>query len=88
VSTTREQEVLANEIENIILGFSKEENNAIIDAEDDSGYIEFKHYNELREKRYNLEAEQSLYFLEVPRGMNSITDLIESYGIRLADRIR
>ncbi|CAF2244744.1 unnamed protein product [Rotaria magnacalcarata] len=44
VSTTREQEVLANEIENIILGFSKEENNAIIDAEDDSGKPQ--HYQE------------------------------------------
>ncbi|CAF4407725.1 unnamed protein product [Rotaria magnacalcarata] len=45
--------------------FAKEENNAIIiDAEDDAGYIEFERYNELREKRYNLEAEQALYFLE------------------------
>ncbi|CAF5146250.1 unnamed protein product, partial [Rotaria socialis] len=34
--------------------FPKEENNTIIDTEDDLGYIEFKHYNELREKRYNL----------------------------------
>ncbi|CAF2137892.1 unnamed protein product [Rotaria magnacalcarata] len=48
--------------------FAKEENNAIIiDAEDDAGYIEFERYNELREKRYNLEAEQALYFLEVDR---------------------
>ncbi|CAF2150511.1 unnamed protein product, partial [Rotaria magnacalcarata] len=46
----------------------KEENNAIIiDAEDDAGYIEFERYNELREKRYNLEAEQALYVLEVDR---------------------
>jgi hypothetical protein len=66
-STTREQEILADEIKNIIVGFPKEENNTIIDTEDDLGYIEFKHYNELREKRYNLEAEQSLYFLEVER---------------------
>ncbi|CAF4252971.1 unnamed protein product, partial [Rotaria magnacalcarata] len=80
VSTTREQEVLANEIENIILGFSKEENNAIIDAEDDSGYIEFKHYNELREKRYNLEAEQSLYFLEhYQEKSNEYMDKTEAY---------
>ena len=66
-STTREQEILADEIKNIIVGFPKEESNTIIDTEDDLGYIEFKHYNELREKRYNLEAEQSLYFLEVER---------------------
>ncbi|CAF4207037.1 unnamed protein product, partial [Rotaria magnacalcarata] len=65
-STTREQEILADEIKNIIVGFPKEENNDIMidDAEDDAGYIEFKRYNELREKRYNLEAEQSFYFLE------------------------
>ncbi|CAF5145471.1 unnamed protein product, partial [Rotaria magnacalcarata] len=37
-----------------------EENDEQVDAE--SGYIEFKHYNELREKRLNLEAEQSIYF--------------------------
>ncbi|CAF5206683.1 unnamed protein product, partial [Rotaria magnacalcarata] len=68
-STTREQEILADEIKNIIVGFPKEENNEIMidDAEDDAGYIEFKRYNELREKRYNLEAEQSFYFLEVER---------------------
>ncbi|CAF4635762.1 unnamed protein product, partial [Rotaria socialis] len=47
-STTREQEILADEIKNIIVGFPKEENNTIIDTEDDLGYIEFKHYNELR----------------------------------------
>ncbi|CAF5165510.1 unnamed protein product, partial [Rotaria magnacalcarata] len=28
---------------------------------------EFKHYNELREKRLNLEVEQSIYFLGVQR---------------------
>ncbi|CAF5227043.1 unnamed protein product, partial [Rotaria magnacalcarata] len=28
---------------------------------------EFKHYNELQEKRLNLEVEQSIYFLEVQR---------------------
>ncbi|CAF5032105.1 unnamed protein product, partial [Rotaria socialis] len=67
-STTREQEILADEIKNIIVGFPKEENNEImIDTEDDAGYIEFKRYNELREKRYNLEADQSFYFLEIER---------------------
>ncbi|CAF4617104.1 unnamed protein product, partial [Rotaria sp. Silwood2] len=64
-STTREQEILTNEIEHIIEGFPKEENDERFDVE--SGYIEFKRYNELREKRYNLEAEQSLYFLEEQR---------------------
>ena len=56
-STTREKEILADEIKNIIVGFPKEEKheNIMIDAEDDAGYIEFK--------RYNLEAEQSPYFL-------------------------
>ena len=65
-STNREREILTDEMNNIIEGFPKHEaNDEQVDAE--SGYIEFKHYNELREKRYNLEAEQSIYFLEVQR---------------------
>ncbi|CAF4416031.1 unnamed protein product [Rotaria socialis] len=63
-STNREREMLTDEIKHIIEGFPRntEENDEQVDAE--SGYIEFKHYNELREKRLNLEAEQSIYFLE------------------------
>ncbi|CAF4858579.1 unnamed protein product [Rotaria socialis] len=63
-STNRECEILTDEIKHIIEGFPRntEENDEQVDAE--SGYTEFKHYNELREKRLNLEAEQSIYFLE------------------------
>ncbi|CAF4753319.1 unnamed protein product [Rotaria sp. Silwood2] len=64
-STTREREILTNEIEHIIEDFPKEENDERFDVE--YGNIEFKRYYELREKRYNLEAEQSLYFLEEQR---------------------
>ncbi|CAM4928316.1 unnamed protein product [Rotaria socialis] len=66
-STNRECEILTDEIKHIIEGFPRntEENDEQVDAE--SGYTEFKHYNELREKRLNLEAEQSIYFLEVQR---------------------
>ncbi|CAF2070781.1 unnamed protein product, partial [Rotaria magnacalcarata] len=66
-STNRECEILTDEIKHIIEGFPRntEENDEQVDAE--SGYIEFKHYNELREKRLNLEAEQSIYFLEAQR---------------------
>ncbi|CAF3464962.1 unnamed protein product, partial [Rotaria sp. Silwood2] len=52
--------------------FPKEENDERFDVE--SGYIEFKRYNELREKRYNLEAEQSLYFLEEQRVKGEIKE--------------
>ena len=31
------------------------------------GFAAFAHYNELREKRMNLETEQSIYFLEEQR---------------------
>ncbi|CAF3994804.1 unnamed protein product [Rotaria magnacalcarata] len=63
-STNREREIFTDEIKHIIEGFPRntEENDEQVDAE--SGYIEFKHYNELREKRLNLEVEQSIYFLE------------------------
>ncbi|CAF5177426.1 unnamed protein product, partial [Rotaria magnacalcarata] len=63
-STNRECEILTDEIKHIIEGFPRntEENDEQVGAE--SGYIEFKHYNELREKRLNLDAERSIYFLE------------------------
>jgi hypothetical protein len=64
-SITREREILINEIKNIIEGFPKENHEELVD--DDSGFIAFKHYNELREKRFDLEAEQSMHFLEEQR---------------------
>ncbi|CAF3331449.1 unnamed protein product [Rotaria socialis] len=56
------------------LFFERRKYNEIIDAEDDSGYLEFKHYNELHEKRYNLETEQSLYFLEAERAKGEFNE--------------
>ncbi|CAF3423134.1 unnamed protein product, partial [Rotaria sp. Silwood2] len=63
---TREKEILKNEIDNIIKGFIQE-NAEDFDIELDSGYIAFKYYNELREKRLNLEAQKAVYFLEEQR---------------------
>jgi len=62
---TREKEILTNEIKHIIEGFPKENDNKELDAE--PGFLAFKYYDELREKRFNLEAEQSIYFLEKQR---------------------
>ncbi|CAF5100677.1 unnamed protein product, partial [Rotaria sp. Silwood1] len=47
---TREKEILKNEIEFVVKGFSQE-NDEGFNIEPDAGYIAFKHYNELREKR-------------------------------------
>jgi hypothetical protein len=52
----REQELLSNEIKTIIEGIPKEN-------DDEAGYAAFKQYHDLREKRFKLEAEQSVYFL-------------------------
>ncbi|CAF1671217.1 unnamed protein product [Rotaria magnacalcarata] len=65
-SVTREREILTDETKNIIQGILPE-NNEVLNGEDDPGSLAFKHYNDLREKRLNLEAEQSLYFLEEQR---------------------
>lgn len=62
---SRERDLLKNEIDSIIEGFPREENNETFES--DIGYREFQRYNELREKRLNLEGEQSTYFLEVQR---------------------
>jgi hypothetical protein len=63
-STTREHELLSNEIKRIIEGFPKDTWN---DVDCEAGYAAFKHYNQLREKRMNLEAEQMIYFLDEQR---------------------
>jgi len=62
-ATTREREILTAEIEQIIEGLSHEDDN----QESHTGVSAFKHYDELRKARMNLEAEQSLYFLEEQR---------------------
>ncbi|CAF3477017.1 unnamed protein product [Rotaria sp. Silwood1] len=63
---TREKEILKNEIEFVVKGFSQE-NDEGFDIEPDAGYTAYKHYNDLCEKRFNLEAEQSIYFLDEQR---------------------
>ncbi|CAF1143494.1 unnamed protein product [Rotaria sordida] len=62
-SITCESELLKNEIEHIMKAFSQE-NDERFNIEPDTGYIAFKHYNDLCEKRLNLETELPIYFLE------------------------
>jgi hypothetical protein len=62
---TREQELLSNEIKQMIEGFPKENENDR--PESQPSMSAFKHYQELREKRMQLETEQSIYFLEEQR---------------------
>ena len=57
---TREYELLTNEIKRSLEAFPK-------DNDDEVGHASFVQYNELRETRFKLEAEQSIYFLEEQR---------------------
>ncbi|CAF3800831.1 unnamed protein product [Rotaria sp. Silwood1] len=57
---TPEKEILKNEIEFVVKGFS-EENDERFDVEPDTGYVAFKHYNDLREKHFNLEGPRLIY---------------------------
>ena len=70
-STTREYELLSSEIDQIIKGFPRENDDGF-DCE--PGFAAFKHYNDLREKRYNLEADLSIYFLDVQRVEGDMKD--------------
>jgi hypothetical protein len=63
-SLAREYELLSNEIKRIILGFPKD---TWDETDGEPGFAAFSRYNELREKRMNLETEQSIYFLEEQR---------------------
>ncbi|CAF3327953.1 unnamed protein product [Rotaria socialis] len=65
-SITREREIITDEMKNIIQGILPE-NDERFNGEENPGSLAFKHYNDLRKKRLNLEAEQSLYFLEEQR---------------------
>jgi hypothetical protein len=51
-------------IKRIIEGFLEENDDAFHVGH---GFAAFKRYHEIREKRYNLEIEQSFYFLEEQR---------------------
>ncbi|CAF2056870.1 unnamed protein product [Rotaria magnacalcarata] len=71
-SLAREYELLSSEIKRTVELFPQEKDQGFGAT---SGHVAFKHYHELREKRLNLEVEQSLYFLEEiqPMKINSIT---------------
>ncbi|CAM4860566.1 unnamed protein product [Rotaria socialis] len=64
---TREREIITDEMKNIIQGILPENDERFNGEENPAGSLAFKHYNDLRKKRLNLEAEQSLYFLEEQR---------------------
>ncbi|CAF4897995.1 unnamed protein product [Rotaria sp. Silwood1] len=61
-------------ISNVNLTFKIDELIIRFDIESDAGYIAFKHYNELCEKRFNFEAEQSIYFLEEQRVEGAVNE--------------
>jgi hypothetical protein len=64
-AVTREHELLDAEIKQIIEGFPKV--NADDGMDDEAGFAAFKQYHELREKRFHLETEQAIYFLDEQR---------------------
>ena len=72
----REHELLSNEIKQMIEGFPKENENDRPDSQ--PSMTAFKYYQELREKRMNLETEQSIYFLEEQRVEGEINNPEES----------
>ena len=59
-TTGREFELVSSEIKRMIEGFPKENDDGF-DCE--AGYAAFKQYQELREKRINLEIQQTVHFL-------------------------
>ncbi|CAF5181202.1 unnamed protein product, partial [Rotaria magnacalcarata] len=71
-SLAQEYELLSSEIKRTVELFPQEKDQGFGAA---PGHVAFRHYHELREKRLNLEVEQSLYFLEEtqPTKINSIT---------------
>ena len=60
-ATTREREILSNEIRSIIDDIPRDDHNGF--DQDGSSLIAFKRYHDLREKRMELEIEQACYFL-------------------------
>ena len=64
-AVTREHELIEAEIKQIIEGFPKVNNDDGMD--DEAGFAAFKQYHELREKRFQLEAQESIYFLDEQR---------------------
>ncbi|CAF2096381.1 unnamed protein product [Rotaria magnacalcarata] len=75
-SLAREHELLLNEIKRIIEGFPKKEKKKKGDEDDSSaeasfdaeaGFAAFKQYHQLRQKRFDLEVNQSCYFLDEQR---------------------
>lgn len=69
-TTTLEVDSVKTEINTILKGFPK------TNQEENVSYDKFNIYHELRQKRLDLEAKQSCYFLEVERaeGDNSLLE--------------
>ncbi|CAF1470473.1 unnamed protein product, partial [Rotaria magnacalcarata] len=63
-SLAHEYELIFDEIKRMVEGMPKDNDDGF-DAE--PGYAAFKQYHDRREKRFNLEIEKSLYFLEEKR---------------------
>ena len=63
-STTRELELLTSETKRMIEGFPRETDG---EFDTEAGLAAFKQYNDLREKRFNLEADLAVYFLDEQR---------------------
>ncbi|CAF1033611.1 unnamed protein product [Rotaria sordida] len=68
-TAAREYELITNEIKQIIENLPKTAN------EDEVSFASFKQYYDLREKRINIEAEKSIYFLSVQRVEGEIDSL-------------
>jgi hypothetical protein len=78
---TREGEILTDEIERIIDGFPNDVNQEV---DSEPGFAAFKNYHELRRNRFNLEAEQSMYFLLKQRVEGDVKEKEEEEILRAA----
>jgi hypothetical protein len=76
-STTGELELLTSETKRILEGFPREGDN---EFDTEAGIAAFKHYNDLREKRFNLGADLSVYFLDEQRVEGEVNDQQEVFG--------
>ncbi|CAF1627741.1 unnamed protein product, partial [Rotaria magnacalcarata] len=74
---------LTNEIKRIIDGFPNENDDGF-DAE--AGCAAFKQYHELRDKRFNLETDQSIYFLDITGRGFLAPAIINQANIKLTEQ--
>lgn len=69
----REHELLLNEINQIIKGFPEQDSSS---QDQESCVAAFMHYHELKLKRMNFEAQQSIHFLEEQRAEDEDEEII------------